>query len=95
MNDADGFEMQMVDSWCQRRACRVKAEISASGPRQCEALKKRRKQALDECDDEPGDVEGGKGAERLAGLVGQPSRQVEPKETAERRVGWSTRRGSL
>jgi hypothetical protein len=94
MNDADGLEMQMVDSWRQRCACYVRAKISASGPRRREALKKRRKSALDGCDDEQGGVLEGKGAERLAELVGLPSRQVE-KETGERRVEWSTRRGWL
>jgi hypothetical protein len=42
---------------------------------------------LDECDDEQGDVEGGKGVERLAGSVGQPSRLVVRKEIAEPRAG--------
>ena len=42
---------------------------------------------MDECDDEQGDVEGAKGAERPAVLVGQLSRQVEQRVTEERRVG--------
>jgi len=42
---------------------------------------------LDECDDEQGAAEEEKGAERLAALVGQPSRQAEQRETGEQRVG--------
>jgi hypothetical protein len=36
---------------------------------------------LGECDDEQGAVEEEKGAERLAVLVGQPSRQADQTET--------------
>lgn len=79
--------MQMVGSCCQQCAESLWAKTSASALRRCEALRRRRKQALDECDDEPGAVEEEKGAERLAVLVGQPSRQAELKETEERRAG--------
>ena len=79
--------MQMVDSFCQLYAECLWAKISASALRRCEALGRRRRQALDECDDEQEAVGEEKGAERLAGLVGQPSRQVEQTETAERRAG--------
>jgi hypothetical protein len=79
--------MQMVDSCCQECTECVWAKISASALRQREALKRRRKQALDECDGERGAVEEEKGAERRAALAGQPSRQAEQTETAERRAG--------
>jgi hypothetical protein len=77
--------MQMVDSCYQESAECVWAKISASALQRHEALRRRRKQALDECDDEQGAVEE-KEAERLAVLVGQPSRQVEQRETEERRA---------
>jgi hypothetical protein len=79
--------MQMVDSCCQECTECVWAKISASALRRCEALRRRRKQALDECDDELGAVEEERGAERRGALVGQPSRQAEQRETAERRAG--------
>jgi hypothetical protein len=78
--------MQMVESCCQESGECVWAKISASALQRREALRRWRKQALDECDDEQGAVEEEKGAERLAVLVGQPSRQ-EQTETAERREG--------
>ena len=85
--------MQMVDSCCRQSAESVWAKISASALRRCEAQRRRRKQVLDECDDEQGGVEEEKVAERLGALVGQPSRQGEERETVGRREGWSTRRG--
>ena len=79
--------MQMVDSCCLECAECVWAKISASALQRREALRRQRRQALDECDDEQGGVEEERGAEKPAELVGQPSRQAEQTETAGRREG--------